>query len=175
MRLSRISRTPPSYLPVMVLGVCLTGLLLGGCNSWPDGDDRIVNVVSLHLFEMPGTDGSRLFRTMEAPAGRPVHVRTLPLLSSRNFIRVVVTTAPDGQPALLATLDDHGRMLLMQLCAEHAGDNVAVAVDGLYRFAMRVPRQPVNDRTLLIPGPWNPADAQAVTNACEENYEKLNH
>jgi hypothetical protein len=151
-----------------------TGLLLTGCATWPWSKIPVENVVSLHRLDRADMGSTRLIKSVQAPDGRVRHVRAVPLLSSRNFTRITVTTTRDGHPALLATLDEHGRMLLMHLCAELAGDGVAVLVDGLYRFSMQMPRQALAERSLLIPGPWDAAEATAIANASENNYQRLN-
>jgi len=106
--------------------------------------------------------------------GEAVHIRAFALLASRNIVEARVVTAPDGRPAVEATLDQSGRMRWLQVCAEHAGDRVAVAVDGFYRFAMRMPPPSSASDTVLVSGGWGAKEAETVAAWASHNYGIFN-
>jgi len=132
-------------------------------------------VLTLHEFVPPDAPDGRLVRAMPTVHdNRNVWIRRIPLLSSRVIHNITVTAADEGEaPALTAALDMHGRFLWMQLCGEYGGRLVAVAVDGVYRFAWRVPPPHAHARdAIVIQGPWNLREAELVAQWAPKNYAK---
>ena len=138
----------------------------------PGGDPRYV--VSVHEFADSGVPLGQLGGALPTVDRNTVRVKVRPLISSRFFAEVTRVTAADGAPVLEAALDDYGRMVWLQTCAEHAGRRLAVAMDGVYLFDMTIPSPGAGDPVLRIPGPWSPSDLDRIVEWAPKNYKKLN-
>jgi len=156
-------------------------LCLSGCTSmlerlgWHDPDaDRVAYVVSLHQLAGAASENSRLRVVMQREGGAgPLDVRRIPLLTSRVFRTADMVALADGTVAVRGHLSAHGRLLWMQVCAEHSGTPVAVAVDGAYRFLWEVPRPSQSDGdSVTIRGPWGRREAELITGWAPRNFAK---
>ena len=134
-------------------------------------EQEIVNGIALFELAGRGTPEGNLYRWLPTVDGRRrIKVRAMPLLSSNHITQMEVVTGEDGRSVLRATLDAHGRMIWMQVCAEYAGREIAVAVDGLLRFPMVIPRLSGDATQLLIPGDWTPREAKDMAERATKNY-----
>ncbi len=168
----RFSRTPwrTGWL-LLLLGV------LPGCHlaqQYPSADEacHVIALRRLAQRSMPATD---LMQQVPTADGRSLRLYAFPLLTSRCFIGVDVTTDKEGLPAVKARLDTHGRMLWTQLTAEYADREVAVTVDDVVRCTMVVPPPTGAVEHIVIPGFWNVTDAQRAAECAPLNYRILNN
>jgi hypothetical protein len=156
-------------LPFFISGCRATKMDLGLRDR---ENDQLAFVVSVHEFTTSSDPSAALAREIPSADGlENVWIRRIPLISSRVFPTAEVVAGKNGETALLAELDGHGRYLWMQLCAEYGGRPVAVVVDGVYRFTWRVP--PPSSHTqpsILISGPWNPREAELIAEWAPKNY-----
>ena len=162
----------------LCLIVCLLG---GGCGGIREslglarGASDPQYVLSLHRFARADLLRGGLVRELTTDSGSAVAVRSIPLLSSKNFTSAELTTAAGRDPVLKMKLDRHGQVLWLQTCAGHAGDRVAVAVDGIYRFAMQIPLRHTDAGTVSLAGPWDATEAEEIAAWARENYRILNN
>ena len=161
--------------------MCLAAAWLTGCTSlrkkWADYQDNQnpMYAVSLHLLAAADTDEGRLVYSVSDPVGGPgVRIRRIPLLSGYGFVSAEPVLKGDVVTAIAFALDGHGRMNWMQVTAEHPGSQVAVLVDGYYRFLWRLPRtSAANPERLTVEGPWDRREAELIAEHTPDNYEKL--
>ena len=128
--------------------------------------------MSVHRLARGIQSPTQLIMELPTETGKPVRVYRFPLLASGHFPSIQVVQTADGKPALSARLDAHGRLVWMRVAAEHGGEYAAVAVDGHYRFCMRIPRAS-DDDSVLLAGPWDPYEAEAVAEHSRSNYQEL--
>jgi hypothetical protein len=137
-------------------------------------DEEIAYILTLHQPVRPGSDPANLIRPLAS--GIPNHdiwVRVIPLISSKQFRSASVEESDDGTVALKLDLDNHGRFLWMTLCAEFGGSDVAVVVDGIYRFMWKLPRPSKHQaRQIVIEGNWDVDDVRAIAEWAPKNYER---
>ncbi len=158
-----------------LIGALAAGLC--GCQSLRDWQARRKfqpkYVVSVHLLARPGVDEGRLIRRVAGlDGGREVRVRHVPVLSTYGFPAAEPVVEGETATAIAFTLDGHGRMAWMQTTAEHPGEEVAVLVDGFFRFLWRLPGASEGDR-LVIRGPWDRREAELIAEYTPANYDRL--
>ena len=167
----------PRHLPLLLaaVGVALCG---SSCTSFRESaKDRNSLRDALYLYQLarPGALSGRLQRDLHTVNGDTVSVRTFPLLSPRSIVSAAAIETRDGRAAVKVLLDSHGRFLLLQLCASHAGTHVAVVVDDICRFSMRIPRKPDGPSALIVRGDWTMEEAQSVASRAAKNYRIANN
>gem|GEM_PF-2742389 len=174
-RISRRGTVRPQWLALLPI---LTLAVASGCSTvrdWFDGDREkdTQYVVALFAFARRDLMGNRLTRTLIDPTGGNVVVQTTPLLSPVYVYDAGTVTGPDGAPALELRLNQYGQNRWLQICAELAGREVAVVLDGFYRFAFRIPRHAIGSQSIVIPGPWTEVEIRRIAAAAADNYRIL--
>lgn len=152
-----------------------TALVIGltaGCRGLR-GHDRVVFAVSVHRLARGLQSSTRLIQELPTEAGKTVRVYRFPLLWSGHFPSVRLVQTDEGGPALAAQLDRHGRFVWMRVTAEHGGEYAAVAVDGQYRFCLQIPRTASDESSVLLRGPWDVGEAEAIAEHSRQNYREL--
>lgn len=162
----------------LLLALLLALALGGGCltpRNWfaTGSKDEAKSLVALFSYAQSDTIGRKLTRELLDPDGASVTVGAFPLLSPVRICNAAVVRNAAGERALELHLDRHGRMIWLQICAEFAGREVAVVVDGFYRFPFRIPGHAVGSRTVVIPGPWNATELGEIVAATPHNYRLL--
>ena len=143
-----------------------------GCNCLR-GKDRVVFTVSVHRLARGFQSPTRLIQELPTEGGKSVRVYRFPLLWSGHVRSARVVRTAEGKPALRARLDAHGRFVWMRVTAEHGGEHAAVAVDGQYRFCMQIPRTAADENSVLLVGPWEAREAEAIAEHSRRNYQEL--
>lgn len=138
-------------------------------------DARLTYTLSLHLLVPTSTPSNRLVSTVYDQRGAAVRVGSLPLLSSAQITAIdVEPDATAGVLTLRVQLDTHGQYVWAQELAAHAGEEVAVLVDGTYRFIVRLSAAGHAPGSVAIRGPWDKAEADKIADRADANYSRLN-
>ena len=161
-------------LALLVL-TCFTG---SGCKSIQETfgkseeEKAIRHVVGIYQIARTGVITGKLTKSVPDTNGEMVVLRRFPLISSRSFVYMKIDNE-SNPPAIKVYLDSHGKFLWMQTCVEHVGIPVAVTIDNIYRFSMRVPQLSGDSACLILPGPWEPKEAENIISWAKKNYENL--
>lgn len=164
-----------------VLTAC-TALLSLGCQAtrWNlSGRGRTktaepIFTLALHPIEPGGSPGGRLVTQVSSPRGVPIIIRRIPLLTSHRIVGASVVADETGGQGLRILLDPRGHYRWMQMAAQYRGHDVAVLIDGRYRFQWRVAGPGDADGSVLIRGDWNSLDLEQVARHAHTNYQLLN-
>ena len=170
------SRAPGAAL--LFLSVIMVGT---GCAGFRGKASSVLNLkypveyaLAIHLLADQDEALSGLVGDLPAGDTRRIRVRSMPVLSSANVVSAREIPLPDGKTGVMLELDPHGAMLWMQLRTEHAGGSVAVAVDGVFRFALHIAAAGVDPDRVLLSGPWDTQEARKVVELAARNYHELN-
>jgi hypothetical protein len=112
---------------------------------------------------------------LEAPNGKTVRVSPNPLLSSAQVVRIEPTDLPGHPRSLRLVLDSAGRFAWMQTRHQHAGELMAVTVDGWFVSIVSLMADGERDDCLILPGPWPETIATSLARRAQLNYEAANN
>ncbi len=167
-----------SVLLITVMSICACC----GCRSpsWlPFGTGNTskrepIYTLAFHPVAHAAVAGGRLVARISGRDGENVNIRRIPLLTSNSimFARPVVDAS--GNEALQVHLDSHGRYVWMQVAAQYQGSDLAVLVDGRYRFRWRVPANTGGQETIVVTGDWNSGELMQIARHATLNYKLLN-
>ena len=176
---------PPVAMGLVLLISC--ALLGVGCSSLPfigkkdkeeEDEGKVQAVVSLHQVLPENVPGGKLSVILAVPdSERVIEVHKIPILYSLFFTDVAFEAGATAETKyMVVQLDRRGRMRWMQACAELAGQYVAVALDGEYRFMWRIPSLGKADSgTMRIHGPWSDEEAERIAKYAPLNYREMNN
>lgn len=94
-------------------------------------------------------------------SGVRLWVAPQPLLTEADVQQAEMAFAPDGQPAIVLTLNADGRATLASLTRPYLGQPLAILVDGELRLAPIV-SEPVLDGRVALTGFDSLAEAEAL-------------
>jgi len=157
-------------LPVLIIPLLCSCVATREFLSDQVGAGELRYLVSIHKLCSPAEKGTKFARQVVAPDGRPFWVRSIPLVSSASFPAVHAVES-DGLPTVEALLDPHGRFLWMQACAEEAGDEAAIVLDGLLVGVIRIPAAPEN--TIKVSAHWSDDQVQKIVEWAPRNYRRI--
>jgi hypothetical protein len=89
----------------------------------------------------------------------PLYVSDEVVLSNANVLRAQVVKGPLGDPAVEVGFDSAGRKRLAAVTSAHAGEKMAIFLDGRLTSAMTI-RDPITGGTALITGDFTRAQAR---------------
>ncbi len=131
-------------------------------------------IVALYPLVDPRTPSTgRLFRRVPDERGGTVRVRAFPIIWSASFY-TARAVEQDGERRLDAFLDPHGRMLWQQARTARPVERVAVVVDGVFRFFLRLTPGETRWDRVSIPGPWRADELRRVARRATDNYRAIN-
>jgi hypothetical protein len=111
---------------------------------------------------------------LDTPNGKTIRVNPAPLLLSMHITRIELADLPGHPGALRLILDSAGRFLWIQARHQHAGELMAVTVDGWFLSIVPLLTDGDRDDCVVLPGPWPEKIAMALCRRAELNYEGVN-
>ncbi|MDT8390776.1 MAG: hypothetical protein RRC34_09750 [Lentisphaeria bacterium] len=129
-------------------------------------------VISFHL-QAREKDGENLSvtRVRSLDNDESYLIRRLPLSDSRHIL-IGEPVKKDGKVAAVTfTVDPHQRLKWLAITTEYGGRQVAVCLDGYFRFLWRVPHHFDNETCeITVEGPWDSREAELVCEWAPANY-----
>ncbi len=164
--------------PVTVFLMLAVSGLLGGCGLRPRLGRMGEVIYGIELYRLADKTNMPPHTVRRLPnyeGGRSVPVHRSPLISSRSFVKGTVDPPVPGETerTLRIFLDTHGRYLWIQACREFPGAEVAVAIDGFFRFLFPLPARLPDSGVLLLRGPWRKQELEKTAIRVEKNYRIL--
>jgi hypothetical protein len=131
--------------------------------------------ISIHLKARKGDGEKLLIMPVRDLHDDTIHwLRKIPVASSR-FIMVAEPVVKDGKTAAITfTMDPFNRLKWTQIVTEYGGREVAVCVDGYYRFMWRIPYTYDSEtHQVTMEGPWDEREAELIAEWAPTNYKNL--
>lgn len=118
-------------------------------------------IVRVHA-QTDAHDGSTFATPVTTPlTGKNIFIEKIPTISERDVAAFRAYPAKDGSFGVLFQLNDHGRLALETLSAEHRGSTLLVLVNGRALTELMVDRR-VSDGKLYIAAGLTAADIETM-------------
>ena len=157
-------------LPATVVAVL--GLGSHGCKT-AKSTETATYCLSIHrVFSGPSIPPNAM--VLDTPNGKTVRVSPTPLLSSAQITGIARTDVAGHPGSLRLMLDAVGRFRWMQARHQHAGELMAVTVDGWFVSIVPLLADGDSEDSVILPGPWPESIAKALCRRAEQNYAAVN-
>lgn len=158
-----------SIVTILTLGI------LTGCETFSFFKNKKETrwTISFHL-QAREKDGENLSvsRVRSLDNDESYLVRRIPLSDSRHILAGELVKKDGKVVAVKFTMDPHQRLKWLAITTEYGGQQVAICLDGYFRFLWRVPyRFDEETYTMTVDGPWDPREAELVCEWAAENYK----
>lgn len=172
----RTATQPSQVRRLFGVAACFLVILGGPGCSFLAVRPEIRWVVSFHLTARPEDEGQLITAVRDLVDDRVYRLRKMPIASSR-YILAAEPVEEDGKTtAVKFTMDPFNRLKWTQIVTEYGGRQVAVCVDGYYRFMWRVPRRyDTESHEVLVEGPWDSREAELIAEWAPANYRNLHN
>lgn len=118
-------------------------------------------------FEKYRTDQNEMGELEYSP-GKFVYVKPIPLLSSRNIVKIEPYSVTGGM-GLRCFLDREGTTIWTQMSGTYRGEVVALMLDSQFRTFIKIP-QFSNGDSFELSGPFKDDEAARIAAEAKSNY-----